>query len=359
MGKNYKHLSAEDRGAIDAMILQGNSIRSIARLLGRAPSTIKRELDRNGWKPPIVDKPVMGRPRQRPAYEASRAGNLARRNRHKARRARKLRPGEPDNALWTKVRVKLDKRWSPEQIAQHLRQAHPTEPNLQASHETIYTAIYAMPKGEFKKEVISLLRQRRKNREAHGRSERRGDYQDVLSIHMRPPEVEDRLVPGHWEGDLIKGKNNKSAVGTLVCRKTRFAMLVKLDGATAKDVFEGFEMAFSPLDEAMRKTLTYDRGKEMAWHEKLAQSTGLKIYFCDPHSPWQRGSNENTNGLLRDFLPKGTDLSIHSQDDLDRIARSLNNRPRQTLGWKTPAEAFFEECLKYKASVQPGVALAP
>jgi IS30 family transposase len=341
------------------MILLGNSIRSIARLLARAPSTIMRELDRNGWKRPVADKPVMGRPRQHPAYEASRAGNCARRNRHKARRARKLRPGEPGNALWTQVRAKLGERWLPQQIAEHLSQVHPTEPTLQASHETIYTAIYAMPKGEFKKEVISLLHQRRKNREPHGRAERRGDYRDVLGIHMRPPEVEDRLVPGHWEGDLIKGKNNKSAVGTLVCRKTRFAMLVKLYGAMAKDVFEGFEMAFSPLDEAMRKTLTYDRGKEMAWHEKLAQSTGLKIYFCDPHSPWQRGSNENTNGLLRDFLPKGTDLSVHSQADLDLIAWRLNNRPWQTLGWKTPMQAFAEEHIQYNATTQPGVALGP
>lgn len=359
MSKKYRHLSAEDRGAISVLIQQATSIRSIARLLNRSPSTISRELKRNGWKPAIDGRPVMGRPRQAPAYEAERAGNRARRKRHMPRRCRKLQPHQPENALWPEVRDKLALQWSPRQIAQHLKSAHPMEPNLQASHETIYTAIYAMPKGEFKKELISLLRQRRKTREPHGRAERRGDYQDVLSIHMRPPEVEDRLVPGHWEGDLIKGKNNKSAVGTLVCRKTRFAMLVKLDGATAKDVFEGFELAFSPLDEAMRKTLTYDRGKEMAWHKKLAESTGLKIYFCDPHSPWQRGSNENTNGLVRGFLPKGIDLSVYSQADLDHIAWMLNTRPRQTLGWKTPAEAFFEECRKHNASVQPGVALAP
>ena len=355
----YKHLSAEDRGAINALILQNHNIRSIARLLERAPSTISRELKRNGWRPNVEGQPVMGRPRQSPAYEADRAGKRARQNRDKPRRERKLKPREEGNVLWAEVRAKLLKRWSPQQIAQHLKQVHPAEPTMQASHETIYTAIYAMPKGEFKKDLITLLRQKRKARAPVGRTERRGDYQDVLSIHLRSPEVEDRLVPGHWEGDLIKGKNNKSAVGTLVCRKTRFAMLVKLDGATAKDVFEGFTMAFCPLAEAMRKTLTYDRGKEMAWHKKLTQSTGLTVYFCDPHSPWQRGSNENTNGLLRDFLPKGTDLSVHTQADLDDIAQMLNERPRQTLGWKTPAEAFLEECMKHNADVATGVALAP
>jgi len=351
MTKKYRHLSGEDRGAIDVLIHQGHSIRSVARTLHRSPSTISRELKRNGWRPAAGDKPVIGRPRQSPAYEASRAGNLARRNRHVARRCRKLPTDKPDNALWIEVRAKLEKRWSPQQIAQYLKRTHPTEPALQASHETLYTAIYAMPKGEFKKELVALTRQKRKKREPHGRAERRGDFQDVLNIRLRPPEVEDRLVPGHWEGDLIKGKNNKSAVGTLVCRKTRFAMLVKLDGATAKDVFEGFKRAFSPLDEAMRKTLTYDRGKEMAWHGKLSESTGLTVYFCDPSSPWQRGTNENTNGLVRDFLPKGTDLSVHSQDDLDHIAWLLNTRPRQTLGWKTPAEAFAEECLKCNSPV--------
>jgi IS30 family transposase len=233
---------------------------------------------------------------------------------------------------------------------------------LQASHETIYTAIYARPKGELRKELTSLLRQARGARRPPSRTAAtggRGVLQDMLSIHVRPPEVSDRLVPGHWEGDLIKGARNQSSVGTLVCRRTCFVMIVKVDGATALDVFKGFEGAFGPIDEALRKTLTYDQGKEMALHKKLGESTGLKIYFADPHSPWQRGRNENINGLIRQYLPKGTDLSVHSQRELDQIAWSLNTRPRATLNWKTPAEAFFEDCIKHNAQIPAGVALAP
>lgn len=166
-------------------------------------------------------------------------------------------------------------------------------------------------------------------------------------------------MPGHWEGDLIKGAGNRSSVGTLVCRKTLFVMIVKVDGATALDVFKGFEAAFSPLDEPLRQTLTYDQGKEMALHKKLAESTGLKIYFADPHSPWQRGCNENINGLIRQYLPKGTDLSVYSQRQLDQIAWSLNTRPRATLGFRTPAAVFFEECTKQNLNIPPGVALHP
>ena len=164
-------------------------------------------------------------------------------------------------------------------------------------------------------------------------------------------------MPGHWEGDLIKGSANRSAVGTLVCRKTLFLMLVKMDGSTALDALHGYEQAFSPLDESLRQTLTYDQGKEMALHKALAQSTGLKIYFADPHSPWQRGINENTNGLVRQYLPKGTDLSVHSQRQLDAIAWQMNTRPRKTLGWRTPAEVLVEACFKLNPIIQPGVAL--
>jgi IS30 family transposase len=359
MADHYRHLSAEDRGAIMVLKQQGDSIRAISRTLGRAPSTISRELKRNGWR---SDKPksgpIMGRPRVHPspAYDAALAGHRARRLRHLSRRKNKL---AKTTELWREVRAMLDKMWSPQQIAHQLKVLHPAQPTMQASHETIYTAIYAMPKGELRKEVITLLRQSRSNRKPYGRAERRGELQEMLSIHVRPPEIEDRLVPGHWEGDLIKGANNKSSVGTLVCRKTKFVMIVKVDGATALDVFRGFEMAFSPLDEALRQTLTYDQGKEMALHKKLAESTGLKIYFCDPHSPWQRGTNENINSLIRQYLPKGTDLSVYSQQELDNIAWSLNTRPRATLNWKTPAEVFFEDCIKHNAAIPKGVALAP
>ena len=179
----------------------------------------------------------------------------------------------------------------------------------------------------------------------------------MASIHLRPPEANDRLLPGHWEGDLIIGAGNRSAVGTLVCRKTLFVMLVKMDGATALHALRGYEQAFSPLDATLRKTLTYDQGKEMALHKKLAESTGLKIYFADPHSPWQRGICENINGLIRQYLPKGTDLSVYSQRQLDHIAWSLNTRPRKTLAWHTPAQVFFEHCFENKIDVQPIVAL--
>jgi IS30 family transposase len=353
MTSTYGHLCAEERGAIMAMKLQGSSARTIGLALGRAPSTITRELQRNGYRCDAGQ--VMGRPRIAGGYDARRAGLRARRVRRLGRRPRKLCQG---STLWSRVHGLLERFWSPQQIAGILKREHPGQPTLQASHETIYTAIYARPKGELRKELTSLLRQSRGARRPHSRSaERRGVLQDMLSIHVRPPEVNDRLVPGHWEGDLIKGAANRSSVGTLVCRKTCFVMIVKVDGATALDVFKGFERAFGPLDEALRKTLTYDQGKEMALHRKLAESTGLKIYFADPHSPWQRGRNENINGLIRQYLPKGTDLSVYSQRQLDQIAWSLNTRPRATLDFRTPAEVFFEDCLKHNAEIPPGVAL--
>jgi IS30 family transposase len=353
MTANYQQLNAEERGALMAMNLQGCSARAIARTLKRAPSTITRELKRNGHWP--EGKVVQGRPRHVPGYDAQTAGKRATKMRRRTRRVRKLLP---NTALWARVRQLLEWDWSPEQVAAMLKREQPQRLHMQASHETIYTAIYARPKGELRKEMISLLRQARGVRKRHGRScETRGILTDMLSIHMRPPEVEDRLVPGHWEGDLIKGARNQSSVGTLVCRKTCFVMIVKLDGATALDVFKGFEAAFSPLDKALLSTLTYDQGKEMALHKQLAESTGLTIYFADPHSPWQRGRNENINGLIRQYLPKGTDLSVHSQRELDRIAWRLNTRPRATLDWSTPAEAFFQSCLDQKIPFPDSVAV--
>jgi IS30 family transposase len=354
MTRRYEQLSAEERGAIMAMKLQGSSARAIARVLLRAPSTISRELRRNGYRAEGEVGP-MGRPRVAGGYSAVRAGVRARRVRRLARPTRKLHHRGP---LWRTVRSMLEQHWSPEQIAADLKREHPNQPALQASHETIYTAIYAMPRGTLRKELVALLRQGRGARRPRTRGvDRRGSLQDILSIHVRPPEANDRLLPGHWEGDLIIGAANRSAVGTLVCRKTLFVMLVKMDGATALHALKGYEQAFSPLDEALRKTLTYDQGKEMALHKKLAESTGLKIYFADPHSPWQRGICENTNGLIRQYLPKGTDLSIYTQRQLDHIAWSLNTRPRKTLRWNTPAEMFFNHCFEHKIDVQPIVAL--
>ena len=199
----------------------------------------------------------------------------------------------------------------------------------------------------------------RGRRPRSGGTDRRGKLQDMVSIHVRPPDANERQVPGHWEGDLIKGKRGSSAVGTLVDRSSLFLMLVRMDNSTALAALEGFRAAFAPLPKELCQTLTYDQGKEMARHLELSRQTGLKIFFADPHSPWQRGINENTNGLLRQYLPKGQDLSQYTQRDLDRIAWNLNTRPRKTLDFRTPAEVFLERCCKGKIIPPPGVALGP
>ena len=329
MGKVYEHLSAEERGLIMAMRLQGSGIRQLARTLGRSPSTIGRELARNGASGSGESR--VGRPRKVPSYDATAAGQRARRLRRKARRRRKL---DRQGALWLQVRALLEQKWSPQQIAGTLGCV---------SHETIYTAIYAMPRGSLRRELTSLLRQGRAKRRPRSRGvDRRGQMPDLPSIHVRPPAANDRLLPGHWEGDFLKGAANRSAVGVLVDRSTLFLMLVKMDGCSAIAALEGFRRAFEPLPAELRQTLTYDQGKEMALYGKLAQSTGLSIYFADPHSPWQRGICENTNGLLRQYLPKGTDLSPYSQRQLDAIAWEMNTRPRATMGFRAPAEVFFE-----------------
>ena len=334
MESSYVQLSAEERGAIMALKRQGSSNAVIGRTLGRDRSTIGRELRRNGYRSEAEQGP-MGRPRIAGGYDALRAGQRARRLRRKARRERKL---DPRGLLWSVVHQHLELGWSPEQIAGTLKSV---------SHETIYTAIYAMPCGSLRRELTVLLRQGRSKRRPHSRgTETRGKMKDLLSIHVRPPEANDRLLPGHWEGDMIKGARNRSAVGTLVDRKTRFVMMAKVDDCTALATLEGFSTAFAPLPPELRKTLTYDQGKEMALHAQLAERTGMTIYFADPHSPWQRGTCENTNGLLRQYLPKGIDLRQFSQRQLDAIAWRLNTRPRKTLGFRTPAQVYFENYFK-------------
>ena len=354
MGKNYKQLSAEERGVIFAMKFEDKSTREIARALVRSPSTISRELKRNDWKP-AHERSTMGRPAIAGGYNPRRAGLRAGRLRRKPRRARKLRV---DGPLWPQVRELVARFHSPEQISAQLERAHPDEPALNVSHETIYHAIYAMPRGELKRELIALLRRGRSTRRPRSRGEdRRGKLNDMVSIHVRPPEANERVLAGHWEGDLIKGAGNRSAVGTLIDRSTLFLMLVKMDDSTAEAALRGYSAAFAPLDPELLKTLTYDQGKEMALHKELAKATGMRIYFCDPHSPWQRGICENTNGLLRQYLPKGADLSVLSQRQLDMIAIEMNNRPRKTLGWRTPAQAFIENCKKQGIEINPAVAL--
>ena len=272
-------------------------------------------------------------------YRAQAAQGRARLCRRQPRVPRKL----DDPALREVVHELLFARWSPQQIAGILARAFPDRADYRVSHETIYGAIYVTPRGDLRKQLIACLRQGRSTRKPRSRGQdRRGQIPNMQSIHVRPPEVEDRLVPGHWEGDLIKGTGNRSSVGTLVERSSGFVVLAKMSSATAADALVSFSQALQRIPAALRKTLTYDQGKEMSYHDALTLRTGVAVYFADPHSPWQRGSNENTNGLLRQYLPKGTDLSVYSQDELNQIALSLNTRPRQRHGFHTPLQVYNE-----------------
>ena len=324
--QHYEQLDYRHRETIAIGRQQGLSIRAIARMLNRAPSTISGELLRN---------------QPGPHYSCQYAQQRRDRRRRQARPAPKL---VACNALFETVAALLRQRWSPRQIAARLAKLHPCNASMRVSHETIYNVIYAQPRGELKRELIACLRMARAKRWPRSRGEdRRGQMADLLSIHVRPPEVADRQFPGHWEGDLIKGAGNLSAVGTLVERTTRLLMLVKLphpNPASAAHVLQAFTDKLSGIAQPMRLSLTYDRGKEMARHRELSANTGIRVYFCDPHSPWQRGTNENTNGLIRQYLPKGTDLSGYSQEQLDAIADEMNGRPRKTLDWATPFEVY-------------------
>lgn len=286
------------------------------------------------------------------AYDACQAGARARRQRFKRRRAAKL---GADTVLFAVVAHYLRCGWSPEQIAGTLKRLWPGQRESTVSHETIYNALYVLPRGELRAQLIACLRQGRAARRPRSRGEdRRGRIPEMISLHVRPPEIEDRLVPGHWEGDLLKGAANASAVGTLVERTSRLVMLAHMDASTAQAALAGFTRALNRVHAPMRKTLTYDQGKEMSCHRQLSRNTGVTVYFADPHSPWQRGSNENTNGLLRQYLPKGADLSGFSQDDLDAIAWRLNGRPRKIHGFRSPLEVYAELLVKAQAHDSAG-----
>jgi IS30 family transposase len=336
MDRRSKHLSSEERGVIFAEHNRGGSQRTIGALLRRPASTICRELARG---------------RQGDGTYCPQAARLVydvRRTR--CRRQRKLvGSGEIHRFVLSHL---VHRRWSPEQIAHRLRLMNPDDPSARVSHETIYAAIYAQPRGGLKAAMIDALRQAKPTRGLR-RTTLAGTSMvpEALRIINRPEEIKARLVPGHWEGDLIKGAFNRSSVGTLVERKTRFVVLCKMNGNGAEAVLDSFTRQMKRLPATIRKSMTYDRGSEMACHPELARRLKIDIWFCDPHAPWQRGSNENTNGLLRQFMPKGTDLSDASQTWLNDVANLMNNRPRKTLGWRTPAEAMADEIAAFKSTV--------
>lgn len=325
MRPHYKHLSHDDRLVIESLLADGLSLRAVAAKLGVHPSTISRERQR-GLLPGFDRYLAMIGQQARKVGRAS--AGLAR---------RKLGT-DASSSCWPAVLPLLQQGWSPQQIAGRLR-SMPDAPSI--SHETIYAAIYAMPRGSLRSELVRCLRKSHAGRLPRARgSARFTGVQNMTPIGLRPAEVDSRQVPGHWEADLIKGARNGSAVGTLIERTSRFIMLAKLDGCDAQSALEGFTKRLRTIPASLRKTLTYDQGTEMALHETLAKRLKMSIFFCDPHSPWQRAANENANGLIREYLSKGTDLSTVSPAELKAIEARLNGRPRQILHFQTPEEVF-------------------
>jgi IS30 family transposase len=325
--RSRRVLSLDDREEISRGVAAGVSLRSIARRLRRAPSTISRELERNG-----------GHGRYRAAAADSQAWDRA------------LRPKmcklTRNDQLRQLVAARLSENWSPEQIAGWLKHTYPDDEAYRVSHETIYRSLFVQARGVLKKELQAHLRSGRairRSRHASSKGGGRGSLTDMISIRERPASVEDRAVPGHWEGDLICGSSN-SYIVTLVERHSRYVLLAKVANRDSRTVIGALIEQARRLPDELLKSLTWDRGKEMAQHQRFTLATDAAVYFCDPQSPWQRGSNENTNGLLRQYFPKGTNLAVHTQERLDEIARQLNGRPRKTLGFETPAERF-EACV--------------
>ena len=318
-------LTLAEREEISRAVVAGHSIRSIATLLGRAPSTVSREIKRNGGQE---------------CYRASLADQAAW---DRGRRPKTCKLAK-NRTLAHLVADRLQMQWSPEQIAGWLRRNYPGDENYQVSHETIYRSLFIQARGALKKELLGHLRRTRAMRRSRHHTQKTDDHGrilDTVSISERPAIVEDRAVPGHWEGDLLCGSKS-SQIATLVERHTRYVMLVKVAKKDTETVINALIKNARQLPQELYKSLTWDRGSEMADHKRFTLATDIKVYFCDPHNPWQRGTNENTNGLLRQYFPKGTDISTYSQAKLNAVARRLNTRPRKTLNYETPAERFSQ-----------------
>jgi IS30 family transposase len=318
-------LTLAEREEISRAVVAGQSIRSIASSIGRAPSTVSREIKRNGGED---------------SYRATQADQSAW---DRARRPNPCKLAE-NRRLSNIVASKLQLQWSPEQIAGWLKQTYAGDEEYQVSHETIYRTLYIQARGALKKELLAHLRRTRamrRSRHHTQKTDNHGRIVDAISISERPATAEDRAIPGHWEGDLLFGSHN-SQIATLVERQTRYVMLVKVGGKDTETVVNALIKNARKLPQELYKSLTWDRGKEMADHKRFTLATQIQVYFCDPQNPWQRGSNENTNGLLRQYLPKGLDLSTYSQAKLNEVARRLNERPRKTLDYETPAQRFHQ-----------------
>lgn len=323
MANEYSRLSMAEREEISIQLALGQSFREIASRLGRSPSTISREYARNcsstGYRANIAHKKMLKRC---------------------VRSERKI---TANPMLRRYVLSGLKKQWSPQQISASLIDDYPGDRTMRVCAETIYTYLYVLPRGELRRELLSHLRQHHKQRRPRSRgTDRRGQIPEMLSIEERPPEVEDRSVPGHWEGDLIMGAGNRTALGTLVERTTRTVLLVPLKAKDAESVRKAFARRLRAIPRQMKLSMTYDRGKEMAEHRLFTAETKMKVYFAHPQSPWERGTNENTNGLIRQYFPKGTDFSKVSYYEIMKAQDRLNGRPRKVLEWKTPYQAFNE-----------------
>lgn len=336
--KQYTRLSLSEREEISRGLAAGQSLRQIAAQLARPPSTVSREISRLRYS--------------RASYRATFSQEVSMRRRVR-RTDHKLLQNEQ---LRSYVVEHLRLHWSPQQIAASLKLSYPTDMDMQVSHESIYTYVYCLARGGLKKELVGYLRQKRSHRGPRSRTHearKANRIADLTSIHERPKEAEDRIIPGHWEGDLIIGSRNATALGTLVERTTRTVILVPLKAKDAESVAEAFARELETLPEKMKLTLTYDRGSEMARHKLFTERTNMKVYFADPHSPWQRGTNENTNGLIRQYFPKGMSFRNVTVEEIKFVQDELNNRPRQSLGYQSPFEKF-SKLLTTKGEVVPG-----